>query len=794
MTKSERATPAEPRTRHLVPLPAPDGLDEAFGVWPWASIRGAGFPARAVEVMVAPETAAAIDRMIADGSDDRAPVKAVYAHESQLITERLRALAQDPRFREAVTWQNRHALTPGLDSFVRATRVGPAKERERVRLVGSYLQRYCAKNDTIGFFGPVCWARVTSNPEALTARPGATLLASRSVYFENWCIDIIADRLARDPALEPVLVARLWPYVRVQGNQFHIPGRAPLEFPATQAAVLAQADGTRSARELARALVGRTDLDLPDEEAVYRILRHARDQGVIAWDFNLTLQLYPEKPLRMALAAIDDPEVRARTLGPLDELLQARDRVASSAGDDRALDQAIAALEQTFERITGEAPTRASGRTYAARTLVYEDTRRAFDAEFGAPFMARLGPPMSTLLYSARWLTHQVANAYRQKLLDIHERLSAATGNEVVELAHFHKVFFESEPNIARQYGNSSIVDAARDGLQRRWGEILAIPEGAREMRYRVADILPQVRAAFAAPDVGWHTARYASPDVLIAAPSVEAVRRGDYQLVLGEMHIASTTLASSIFLSQHPAPEEMVELLRSDDPRPIVMPVQPDRRTWNQRTSHVLVKPEDYRYLFGEVPSPTGPETTLRVADMVTVRRNGQVFAERRDGSQSWDMIEFIGIVLGMLCSHGFDVLPDMRHTPRVFLDDLIIARESWTFTAKELAFATAADPLERWIGARRWRTLNNLPRRVFVGSGVERKPYYVDFDSPVLVGILVRLIHRTHESGADETVTFSEMLPDMEQLWLADSAGERYTSELRLVVFDHSGRDRVS
>src|SRR5262245_22708505 len=117
--------PAEPRPRHLVPLPAPDGLDEVFGVWPWASIRGAGFPARAVEVMVGPETAAAIDRTIADGSDDRAPVKAAFAHESQLISERLRALASDPRFREAVTWQNRHALTTGLDSFVRATRVGP---------------------------------------------------------------------------------------------------------------------------------------------------------------------------------------------------------------------------------------------------------------------------------------------------------------------------------------------------------------------------------------------------------------------------------------------------------------------------------------------------------------------------------------------------------------------------------------------------------------------------------------------------------------------------------------------
>ena len=72
-------------------------------------------------------------------------------------------------------------------------------------------------------------------------------------------------------------------------------------------------------------------------------------------------------------------------------------------------------------------------------------------------------------------------------------------------------------------------------------------------------------------------------------------------------------------------------------------------------------------------------------------------------------------------------------------------------------------------------------------ISSGYgETKPHQIHDVKTVRVDILLRLIRRTHESGADQTVTFSEMLPDMDQLWLEDSAGERHTSELRLVIFD--------
>jgi hypothetical protein len=68
-----------------------------------------------------------------------------------------------------------------------------------------------------------------------------------------------------------------------------------------------------------------------------------------------------------------------------------------------------------------------------------------------------------------------------------------------------------------------------------------------------------------------------------------------------------------------------------------------------------------------------------------------------------------------------------------------------------------------------------------------VEDKPVYVDFDSPILVDNLAKIIRRTMDQGAaDATIAITEMLPTIEQAWLRDAAGQRYTSEFRIVTVD--------
>ena len=99
-------------------------------------------------------------------------------------SERLRAIARDPRFREAVTWQNPAALANAIDKVADGAPAKPSRVRQREEIVASYWQRYCSKNDTIGFFGPLAWGRIVDDgaPRACARRARARARgASRGV-------------------------------------------------------------------------------------------------------------------------------------------------------------------------------------------------------------------------------------------------------------------------------------------------------------------------------------------------------------------------------------------------------------------------------------------------------------------------------------------------------------------------------------------------------------------------------------------------------------------------------------
>src|SRR5580704_1612865 len=91
-------------------------------------------------------------------------------------------LATD-QYREAIVWQNRRAFNGGIRTLMEnqpGTNRRDSKQRQHEELVANYVQRYCLKNDTIGFFGPVGWAMIASEGEAIAVRPQPDLLAERT--------------------------------------------------------------------------------------------------------------------------------------------------------------------------------------------------------------------------------------------------------------------------------------------------------------------------------------------------------------------------------------------------------------------------------------------------------------------------------------------------------------------------------------------------------------------------------------------------------------------------------------
>ncbi|MEV4918409.1 lantibiotic dehydratase [Streptomyces tirandamycinicus] len=725
-------------------------------------------------------------------ADELASARAAFDADIERLSEALRETAADPLFQEAVIWQNRAAYTTGIS---RLARPGGdrrnSRRREHEALAAGYLQRYCVKNDSIGFFGPIGWGRFVTDGAPLAVRPEKELLASREVYFEQWCLDSLAQSLGTGPSVRRWLAPRRLPSVRLDGSVLHRPA-GPVTLPEAQVAtlgtVLDLCDGRRTAVEVAaeaaRLLPGLNG----GEQQMTGLLASMCESGLIAWDLELPLQPHPERALRRQLERIGDAELRESALARLDLLAQARAGVQGAAGKPAELERALEHLESTFTELTGKPPTRARGETYGARTLVYEDTRRAGTVELGAQLRAELGPPLSLMLDSARWLTHTVAAGYRDVFDRLHREL-AAGGTEVRFTAFWQAV----QPLLLGQVQRP--IDAAVAELQRRWQEVLGPFGGARRITRTTAELRAAVAERFAAPDAGWPAARHQCPDVMLAAESPEAVERGEYQLVLGELHAGANTLRNLLFVDQHPQPDELTAAVAADIPEARVVPVLPKYWLYSTRFLPQLASGKDHRLLLSDESSWfTADERVLPVASLVVERTaEGAVVARDVDRGTVFDMVELLAEALSFKVVSRFQPMAPLAHTPRISIDRLVVSRETWRFHAAELPFGDTEDELEQFTAVRRWARDHGMPRFVFVKAVHETKPFYVDFESPAFTKAFAHAVRAAPAPapGARPAFAVSEMLPTAEHTWLADHQGNRFTSEFRIVAVDSQRRE---
>ncbi|MGM1058437.1 amino acid adenylation domain-containing protein [Saccharothrix sp. Mg75] len=774
-----------------VTAPVPDPAGAVVGDAAVEAVATEARPAAEVQLVVPHAGIAEVDGALAVAAATAARHEALMADYAvrfeegrRAATDVLRVVSGDPKFREAVAWQNPRALRTAVDALHRAlggdrppTRNVDYRRWEHT--VVSYLQRYCAKNDTIGFFGPVGWARVEDDaPAALTARPGPRLVDSRTTYLENWAVQQLAEALTTD-AVRPWAVPRRMPFVDVVGDTVHVPMTGPVRLPPPDAAVLAACDGVTGAHAIA-ARLGRPERDVLD--TLERLRRAKR----IAWTLEVPPEaLVPQDSLREQVAAIGDDAARATAEAALAEVERGRAEVAASVGDPDRLVDAITALQETFTGITGAAAVRRPGLFYAGRTVVHEECRRDLDVTLSPALLETLWSPLSLVLEAARWFTGAGAALYGKALREVYRERVAATGSDRVPLADF---WLWANDTIFRL--DERLVERLVRALQQRWARALGGPAGGREVHHRADDVRDAVLAAFAAPRPGWRGAVQHSPDVLIAARDAQAVRDGDYRWVLGEVHPGVNTARSALFVSQHPDPEQLRTAMARDlgGPRVVLATTREEGGT-PQRLADALVLPRDLKIVFGHDACGPGLAGAVPVGACEVVEVGGRLLARSRDGRVDHDLVELLNEqVMAQLVQH-FRLLPAGGHTPRVSVDRLVVAREGWRLPAGRSAFAFAADEGTRFLRAQAWRREHGMPRFVFVKSPVEHKPFYVDLESRPSVELFAHAVRALDREKPGAPMGVGEMLPGPDQLWLTDAHGARHTAEFRVVAVDRRG-----
>lgn len=678
-----------------------------WALWRTVAVRAAGFPVSGLNVF---------------GPDEG---------------HRLAALAEDRRFREALTWQNRDVLRNALDRVGSPRR--DSEHRRRLRSIASYWQRYCAKNDTIGFFGPIGWGTLADDGPAIV-EPGTTLIAARHTRFEVWAIDVLAAVLASDPEVRP------W-----------IP---PRRHPGFVTDRLGEED-----RDLCSACDGRPAVEVGPLDQIEALV----ERGALVWAFEIPLGPHPERDLRRQLDAIPDAGVRARCLATLDQLEQARDGVTRSAGDPEALGGALAALDQTFESLTGTSATRRAGEMYAGRTVCYEDCRRDLALQLGPEVVTELGRALVPVLASSRWYCGEIWAAGQRLVTEALAEVRAALGAARVPLAEVWRGALPKlmPPSVRREMPQpfASAQEVTLE-LQRRWSDLLAGD---------LDTLAERARSTFADARPAWPRAAFHGPDVQIAAAGTQAIDRGEFTVVVGDFHPGSAPVGQTLFLEGHPEPDAVRRFLATHVPEPrlIFIPSRSMPRIGGRFTVGYGTKRDLYVRTTDETCAPAG-HPAFDMADLWVDDIDGEpmILAQDRALAPLSHAFEHIVFIAGI---RSYQPFVNAAHSPRIEHGRVVFRRAMWTVPAGDVTWTDASK-------VRAWAQAMGLPRRVFALVDGEPKPVYLDFDSPTLLAILARQIRR----GTNSAVRFSEMLPAPEETWLTDAAGNLYTSELRLTAVD--------
>lgn len=747
--------------------------------WPEVLLRGAGFPAQGTLDLSSPRLAELADGLRPDELD-RGQAWSTYIAEFHQAARHLVAvmqqIAQREDFRRALAWQNPDLLATALGPLLRWTdsQTRGSKHRQHEEAIASYWHRYCAKNDSIGFFGPVAWGRLDfGQPTRVSA--GQALVAVTNVFFEPWAIMAVAQAFEREPGMRAWLKPRRMGYLVLACDNVLSPLGGEIKLSRLEAEVLRACDGTVAARELAARISAGHPNQPCGEDDIERVISSLEKRRLLTRKIDIPITAHPEEYLREFLLGVREDALRDSCIAKLDLLENGMDLIRESAGESKRLAQAIAKLGETFSAVTGEEPTRRKGQTYAGRGLVYSDCRRDVEFVLGCEFRDGFAA-LELLAESGRWFCWLVGEAVREILGAVFRDNQQPQG---VPLATF---LFKAEQRLRKAL--PAVLERVTSGLVERWEEIIQVAPAESRLTRRYEDIAPLVRDAFAVPGSGWEGARYMSPDVMVVAGHGP-------MLVLGEMHMAINAMRHYCFVSQHPDPAKLFDCLDHDLPQPRLFPTLPRESLprLTIRTHTALIRPADYMTEHLYRTAGADREHLFMSSQLQVTEQAGNLSVTCPDG-MTFDVLDVFGEVLMDAVIDCFQMFRARPHTPRITIGSLVVSREQWRFQAEDLTFSAVTDEARRFALARTWWRDQALPRQVFARTGRGEKPVLVDFASPVCVTILSRIVRRLNDSPEHmRWITMQEMLPAMNQLWLKDAEHREYTAEFRLAAFDLHG-----
>jgi hypothetical protein len=403
----------------------------------------------------------------------RAALERSFAEERAALRKRLHAFACDSQVQEAVFLSSPDMFDNVWARYVaEPNRPDNADARRVERQVYSYLQRFCAKNETTSFFGPMGYGEIEGEGEIEVKHLPKE--RRRKTFFAVWAIQELAKLVAKDKAFRAHLPLRVNPvFTFANGKAEAASLGLSVAVGQDEQRVLDALAKPRSLVELGKALG--TDAATAQRLAL-PLLKSA--VVVMGLQFN-THEFGVFQNLRAAVEALPQGEAQAKWLAQLDRLDALREAFQNSEFPARKA--ALLALEAAFTELTGVEARRGEGKMYSDRLIIYEEGGSPFRLRFGKEYAQALARALSPGLELSAAFGEKVQREYRQA---VKEKLGAQTELDFLGYA-------------------SRLRPDGVTGSQFSPVDPVIIPEGVSDAR-TLGDVLPPSSEGgrFALPDV----------------------------------------------------------------------------------------------------------------------------------------------------------------------------------------------------------------------------------------------------------------------------------------------------
>jgi hypothetical protein len=653
------------------------------------------------------------------------------------------------------------------ESRTRALVPRTKKSRARERHLVLYLQRVCAKNDTLSAFGPGSWGVVKCVPAGIAFTPKERI-AERECFLERWTAGVVANAINMDRETHREFSPRLHPNGSLEGNQFVFrdTGETRVLDPNT-VDVLNRCDGQTPAHSLG---VG------------YESLAQLAQQNIIRWEMEIpALDPHAFDVLISDVSRWQESPHRARWLDLLQPISVLPERFAKTS--DTAARMKI--IEEADARLDQLGVTRKAGGRflYSATNPIGEECFRECHFSIDENLIGEVACDAAPWIDFWRDCYAFIAGRVAAGLRGLFAKAELQNGALPLPAFMRHCEKFDMPLTGPALVGLAHI---AFQEVKAAFRERMSGRASAAECEFTAEDS-QLVRQKFEYQKFDEYT--YPSADLQIAAESVEAVARGDYQWILAELHPPVALLHHGFYWSC------------------------PDKRALSEALSATVFGQPSFH--FGFFAADFTATTTVRIFDALPAlnyfvapqranpkwqvippsetevyvdERSGDV-ALRKRGSQ-----EYLGsfarnwiIPLGFH-PFQFGMAP---HMPRLCCGRVIVQRRTWVVMQEEFpAGDYTGVSRDLVLAIERLRAQRDLPRYVYIrpteqalrrsgaeGRDKDTKPVFIDLESY----LFLEIFHRWLTKAGELEVT--EMLPDPDHLLWKEADGRR-TFELRTQI----------